>query len=313
MKIKEPPLVTVAIPLYNHAQFVEKCLDSITEETYPRIEVLVLDDGSTDASFEIVEKWQSKRKHGFSNFVLKRQENQGIPRTINKLVAMANGEYIALLASDDYLLPGGIEARIHHLEKHPHLLAVFGDCLVVNEQDEVICQSGVSQFHFKAARMDALKNEKLMTLETIIRWSVPGPVFLMRKSTCDVAGYYDETLTVEDRDYYFRLLAMKALGFVGYKVACYRWHSNNVVKSPVGGDRRRESLSTAALNAAGIAKGLLRMVFLLDAKRVSNPGWRKALNDNGIAGAVHSICISAIWMLLKTYQNVRLWASRCHT
>jgi glycosyltransferase involved in cell wall biosynthesis len=309
VKYEDLPLVSIIIPLHNNARFIEKCLESVKEETYPKIEVLVLDDGSTDESFHVAEHWCSKKKNNLWNVILKRQANRGITRTLNKLVRMASGEYIAILASDDYLLKGGIEARVKYLQNNPQLLAVFGDCLVVDEDNDIIYKSGITEIYPSSARINALKNKNLIALELALRWSVPGPVFLMRKCTCDIAGYYDESLTVEDRDFYLRLLTMEALGFVDYKVACYRWHDRNDTKNPVGDYMRDESWKIASLKASREAKGIFRIALIFDYKRKNNIGWRKAMKNRGVMGMINSIFITIIWKILHKYQDIRIWVS----
>jgi glycosyltransferase involved in cell wall biosynthesis len=312
MKSEVLPLVSVVIPLYNHAQFVGKCLESVAEETYPNLEVLVIDDGSKDDSYGRVREWYSRRERIFQNFEVLRQENQGIARTLNKLVRMAKGEFITVLASDDYLLRGGIDARVKHLTKNPHLLGVFGDCLVVDESDKVISESGVSEFFEKGARKKALKNQKLLPLELILRWSIPGPVFTMRKDACNIVGYYDETLAVEDRDFYLRLLIRGALGFVDYKVACYRWHAGNIGKDVIGWDLRKEALKIASLKASSMAKGILKIALILDYEmkldyQIKNDGnYRKKIGESSVKGTIKSILIRAAWKILSRYHNFRL-------
>ncbi len=258
------PLVSVIIPLYNHERYVERCLESIVKDGYPNIELLIIDDGSKDRSYEIAQEWCTKNRDKFSDIRIVQQENKGIANTLNRLVILANGMYISPIASDDCLLIGGIEARVQFLENNPNLLSVFGDCLVIDEMDNVLSCSGVSEFYDLGARKLALQNHKLIALELTLRWSVPGPIFLARKSTYDIVGYYDETLTVEDRDFFLRLLTKNALGFVDYKVACYRWHSDNLVKNPIGNSLRKNALKIAALKASREAKGLFKIALLVD-------------------------------------------------
>ena len=178
--MNQVPLISVLVPLYNHARYVVECLDSIAASRYPRIEVLVLDDGSTDDSLAIAESWRANNADRFAHFQLRSQANAGITCTLNRLVASSQGEYVALLASDDSLLPDGLSIRHEALQAHPEWLAVFGDCHVMDGDSKRVADSGVSGLYAHGARPAALLRPCLIQLELILRWSVPGPVMWTR-------------------------------------------------------------------------------------------------------------------------------------
>jgi alpha-1,6-rhamnosyltransferase len=223
------PLVSIIIPLYNHARYIERCLDSIADDAYPGTEIIMIDDGSRDDSHAVVERWSENRGaafHGEFRFI--RRENRGVTRTLNELVSLASGEYVAVLASDDYLLPGGISARVEYLRAHPEKMAVFADCTVVDDHGVGLHASGLADIY--GAQKEFLANDELLPYELIINWCVPGPVFMARRELYDLVGTYDETLAIEDWDFYLRLLARNLLGFVDFPVAAYRLHSGSSLK-----------------------------------------------------------------------------------
>lgn len=221
-----PPLVSVLIPLYNHARYIERCLNSVVDDTYPAKEIVMIDDGSRDDSKWIVERWRAGRGSEFrGRFCFISRENRGVTRTLNELVSLAEGDFVALLASDDYLLPGGIAAREEYLLAHPEKMAVFADCIVVDEHDGQTHASGLADIY--GNQKEYLANDKFLSYELIINWCVPGPVFMARREVYDIVGGYDETLAIEDWDYYLRLLAGNLLGFVDYPVAAYRLHGGS--------------------------------------------------------------------------------------
>src|SRR5512136_2848404 len=99
------PLVSIMVPLYKHEAYIGQCLDSILSDTYPHKELIVIDDGSPDGSAEVVRQWQEKNAEKLSGgFTFISRENRGISATLNELIALSRGEYIAIVASDDYLL-----------------------------------------------------------------------------------------------------------------------------------------------------------------------------------------------------------------
>lgn len=256
------PLVSILVPLYNHERFISQCLDSILQDPYPAKEIIVLDDGSADNSWSALQEWHVRNKSALPiPLKSKKRENRGLCRTLNELVSMASGEYIALLASDDYLLPGGIQARVDYLHGHPDKLAVFADCAVVDNDNQLICKSGIEEL--RKGRKKYLGYDNLCGYEVVFHWCVPGPVFMARRETYDIIGPYDETLLVEDWDYYLRLISRNAIGFLDYPVAAYRLHDRNMIKMISASDWIDWPLETVNKNISrlnGIRRCLLNVV-----------------------------------------------------
>ncbi|MHB8522753.1 MAG: glycosyltransferase [Limisphaerales bacterium] len=240
-------LVSVVIPLFNHARYVACCLTSLMDSGYRPLEILILDDGSTDNSFEVVQAWSARHSDPDVVVRLTRQPNQGLTRTLNRLVTRANGEFIVLLASDDYLLPGGVGWRVEALQNHPQWLAVFGDGMVVDEAGRKVHESWLTDR--LGANKRALANPRAIAMELILRWGLPGGALMVRRSAYDPAvgvGLYDETLPFEDRDFNLKALARGGLGFIDRTVSAYRQHPQNFFKVK---DRER---------LAGYYRGLYR-------------------------------------------------------
>ena len=216
------PLVSVLVPAYNHARYIGVCLDSILTDGYPNLEVIVLDDGSTDETFRLADEWFGINGRLLNNFTLMRQDNHGVAKTLNTLLRKFTGQYFVLLASDDMLLKGGIETRLVALNDSPNALAVFADAIGIDETGAVTCNSVlVDKFN---ASVRALSNCRTRPYELILNWCVPGPVFLAKREVLKSIGYYNESFRIEDRDYYLRLIAGDALVFTDGKVAAYRIH-----------------------------------------------------------------------------------------
>jgi glycosyltransferase involved in cell wall biosynthesis len=224
------PLVSIIVPLYNHAHYIEVTLESFVNEGHPNLEVVIIDDGSKDDSFAVAQAWLECHPNVFTNTSLERQENAGITKTLNRLLARANGEFITMVASDDLLLPGGIQARLVALERRPDWLAVFGDATVIDAEGRETASSALRKLN--RANIKALVSDKFRTQELILRWSVPGPVLLARRQTYDPVhglGGFNESRFLEDRFFYLQLLARKSLGFVENRVAAYRMHGQNTI------------------------------------------------------------------------------------
>lgn len=114
------PLVSVVIPVYNHEKYVAQSLTSVWEQSYPNIEMIVIDDGSRDNSCAVIEKlidpWQTSKKPGRKLTFIK-QPNQGAHATINRGLSLAAGDYLTILNSDDYYAPERIETIIDRLQQ----------------------------------------------------------------------------------------------------------------------------------------------------------------------------------------------------
>ena len=110
--MSDHPLVSVLVPVYNGERYLEEALDSVFAQGWEPLEVVVLDDGSTDSSAEIAQRYAVRYIH---------QENAGIAAARNAAIGAARGEIVAFLDADDVWLPGGLEARVSHLLGDPGL------------------------------------------------------------------------------------------------------------------------------------------------------------------------------------------------
>lgn len=123
------PLVSIVTPSYNQADYLEETIRSVLEQGYEPLEYVVVDDGSTDGSFELAERYGDR-------LTLIRQENSGQPAAINRGFAATNGELMGYLNSDDTLLPGALDTMVAELEREPKALLVYGDAYYSNERSE---------------------------------------------------------------------------------------------------------------------------------------------------------------------------------
>ena len=106
------PKVSVIIPTYNYGKYIEKAIDSVLAQTYKDFEIIVVDDGSTDNTREIIEtRYKDKVRYFY-------QENKGAPVARNKGIKESMGEYLVFLDADDWLMPMALLSRLEYLKKH---------------------------------------------------------------------------------------------------------------------------------------------------------------------------------------------------
>lgn len=216
--MEKHPLVSFLVPCYNHQKYIEKTLNSIIAEEYPNAELIVLDDGSSDRSFEIAENWG--KTHPGLAYKLIRRENRGVCATMNELLSLSRGTYIRYCASDDLIESGSTTKMIRAL-KLSGKRGAFGDCVVINDDGHEISSSSIA---FKKSTRQLYEKHLLRAI--VGNWAIVGPSILYSRDAFSNGGF-DENLVVEDWDFYLRLLASNELTFIPEVVAKYRVHGNN--------------------------------------------------------------------------------------
>jgi len=132
------PLISVIIPTYNHENYVQETINSIINQTYQNIELVIIDDGSTDSTWQKIQEMKIECEKRFSKIYFETKTNEGIALTLNKLLAQTTGDYIYLIASDDLAKPNAIEKQVEFLEKNPEYSLVVGDNEIIDSKG-VIC------------------------------------------------------------------------------------------------------------------------------------------------------------------------------
>lgn len=213
------PLVSVVIPAYNHERFIEAAVESVWAQTYPHAEIIVVDDGSTDATPEIAERLS--RKSPIPMTVI-RKANGGVSSALNVGIGRAAGPYVSVLGSDDVFLPCKHEAMIGWLETEDgaSVGACFADAYVMDEAGQ------------RGHLLSSIWNLRgPFTLPAVLNhsasWVAPSAVY--RTAVIREVGGFDETLRFEDFDFVARLLTVSAAHYIDVPVCCYRvGHGSNL-------------------------------------------------------------------------------------
>lgn len=255
-----PGLVSVIMPAYNAARFIRKSIDSILCQSYRNFEIIVVDDGSTDQTLEILGSYHGQLR-------VYSQVNGGPSHARNNALAHASGEFVWFLDADDLLAPEALRATVAHLSADRDADVAIGKWAYVDESGRV-----TSDFFLgcKQGPTDPPILFRRMLLQTL----VPTGTSLFRRSALSVCGGWDENLwCAEDRDLWLRLLEMGCrFDFLDVPVALYRQHESNStlnlarVELHMGlflekwfGDRACENLSRAHLKPYAWALALLYM------------------------------------------------------
>lgn len=133
MKPASLPLVTIVTPSFNQADYLEATIKSVLEQSYPHIEYIIMDGGSTDGSVDVIQKYAGKLRYWES------AKDKGQTDAINKGFNRAKGDILAWLNSDDtYANPNAIADAVNFLLANPEVAMVYADCDFINEQGQVI-------------------------------------------------------------------------------------------------------------------------------------------------------------------------------
>ncbi len=208
-----PPRVFVAVPSYNHAPFVERCLRSIISQTLPPAKVLVIDDGSTDGSPSIIEKVLADCPFDCE---LIARGNRGLCATLNEAFALSTGEYFAYLGSDDIWLPTLLAEQTRLLNSRPEAVLAFAHAYLIDEDDNVI---GTTKEWTDFADGDMLP---LLLSGTIFS----SPAVLYRRSALEKHAW-NEAARLEDYEMYLRLAGEGDFARNPKILAAWRQHGVN--------------------------------------------------------------------------------------
>jgi glycosyltransferase involved in cell wall biosynthesis len=206
--IHKYPLVSVIIACYNGAAFLEEALRSALAQSHPEMEVVVVDDGSTDCSPEIAKRWPVR-------YI--RQENRGTSEARNVGVRECKGSYVVFLDADDRLRPEAVRCGLRSLEVHPDCAIAVGDHVFISAAGSLLANSTKvcpGHSHYEAL----LKSNFIEVISSV----------LFRRSIFDEVGGFDTTLAAaEDYELYLRIARARRVCCHPAIVAEYRKHEAN--------------------------------------------------------------------------------------
>ncbi len=219
------PLVSVAVPAYRHEKYIETCLASICDQTYPELELVLIDDGSPDDTFRIASEFLANRRNRFRRIVLERRDNRGVCANSNACIQACNGEWVHLIGSDDRLYPEKVSRVQAAIEawKVPDLALVHTDT-------DTIDAKGTVRPVRKADRHAPPGPD-----HAAYRWLfhhnlISNPSIALRREAFLDTGGFDPSLPLEDIDCWLRLSTRYAIARIPEVLASYRKHPGNSLR-----------------------------------------------------------------------------------
>ncbi len=207
-----PPTVSVIIPTYNRAHLIREALESVFSQTYRDYEVIVVDDGSTDNTREILASYRD-RIH------IVWQENQGISAARNRGILLARGKYLAFLDSDDRWLPEKLERQVSYLDQNSYMGLVSSHLWRY--------EIGKEKERERVPRSIGRSFGELVTGPNFIDTST----VVIRKRCIEVVGNFDESMpAAEDWELWVRIAKRFGIHCMEDILAEHRWHPANTTK-----------------------------------------------------------------------------------
>jgi glycosyltransferase involved in cell wall biosynthesis len=207
------PLVSVVIPTYNRTQQTIAAIESVLAQTYPNLEVIVVDDGSRDGSSQVIQRFISQRTNGCHQILFVRQPNQGASAARNTGISKARGEYIAFLDSDDSWDPEKLECQMQALEQFKNECgACFTDARLVNNSGMDISSFQLHGRNYK--HLMGIDRDALNSLAASFSGFWVSSLLVRADIARQIGGFSQDISFVEDRDFHFRLSLVTSVAYV---------------------------------------------------------------------------------------------------
>lgn len=234
------PLVTIGVPNYNYAHFIIRTLESVARQDYPNIELVIVDDCSTDNSIAVIETWIENYKGNIRTRFIKNNFNNGLTANCNLILKNASGKYIQFLDADDLILPGKIKTQVEQMEVLEVAALIYSDVFVIDEKDEIIENSYLNSIGYNKSIMPSGKiQEQLFDFNFI-----PLPSVLVRTAYIHEASGFDETLSVQDYYLWLKITEKHTVIYMPGPTAMYRVHAHSMSNSRSTNPRSVDSILT---------------------------------------------------------------------
>ncbi len=257
MNTKDFPLVSVLIPAYNHENYIQETIESIINQTYPNIELIILDDGSKDKTWEKITELKQKCENRFVKIHFETKQNEGTCITLNKLLKLSSGEFVYIIASDDLTKPQAIEKEVKFLQDNPDYALAVGD-------NEYVDSMGKQIFRTQKAFTSNIKNAKYKTVKeflssklkidflsddfgsykTLYKENYIPNGYLIRKNIFETIGNFTKNAPLEDFWLMLQISKYKKMKYIDEILFSYRIHDTNTI----GNSTRMRELTTKTRN-----------------------------------------------------------------
>jgi glycosyltransferase involved in cell wall biosynthesis len=237
----DTPLVSIILPTYNGKLYIAQSIESCLTQTYENIELIIVDDGSTDETSLIIDYWRNKDSRIKT---IQHKKNVGLPKSLNSGHKVCNGEYLTWTSDDNYYHRYAIQKMLQVLFQNPAIGMVYSDYYVIDAKNQIVGENKVSP------------------IEMLSEQNVIGASFVYRRSVFNKTGYYsNRTIFAEDYDYWLRIAAHNVVFPIHETLYYYRIHGNTI-SSQIGKDKVRLAADFA------LAKNISRLKWLSKEQKI---------------------------------------------
>ncbi|MFH1561035.1 MAG: glycosyltransferase family 2 protein [Patescibacteria group bacterium] len=206
---RKQPLISVVMPAYNAGSYLVEAIESVLGQTYENFEFIIVNDGSTDNTWEIIKQYAKKDKRITA---IKNKSNLGVSAAANIATSEAKGKFIARMDADDVSFSDRLEKQVEFLQKNKEVVAVGGQCIVIDKNNNIIGDKTFPTNTKKLAEM--------------IFWAIPiqQPSIMINRSLLpkNFVWYPVDFSSAEDVDLYFRFLKYGQLANLNDWLIFYR-------------------------------------------------------------------------------------------
>ena len=209
-------IVSIIIPIYNSEKYLEECLNSVLSQTYSNIEIIAIDDGSTDSSFEILQKFSDK-----INIIS--QKNSGLALALNTGINKMAGRWFKWFSPDDLMYPHTIETLVNEAKKYPNNTIIYSNWIIIDDSGNIVREFNESNYN-ELSEFDY--NVRLLDGQQINVNTALIPTSLLKK--CNIRKL-DDPIAI-DYDFFLNSALLHNIKFhlIPESLVKYRIHSNQL-------------------------------------------------------------------------------------
>lgn len=208
-------IISVIMSVYNNESFLSLAIESVLDQTFREFELLITDDASTDASYQIIQDYAKLDER----IVFQRnQKNIGLTKNLNKMLSLAEGNYVARMDSDDICDPKRFEKQLEVFIKYPKIDVIFTDTILIDSEGNTICKKWIPQ-----------STHRILSLMPVYSYITHPSVMIRKETLMQYNGYNELYAVAQDWELWLRLINNnRKFYYLQDTLLYYRLHGNSV-------------------------------------------------------------------------------------
>lgn len=228
-KKSNSPAVSVLMAVYNARPFLGQAVGSILAQTFSDFEFIIIDDGSSDGSKEVLEHYAVRDER---IRLISRPDNRGLTKTLNEGLTHVRAPLVARMDADDIAMPKRLRLQVDYLRRHPSCVLVGGQVLLIDEKGGRACHEELPAYYedlWKGMPLDHAEIDQSLLIEG---WPLMHPAVLMRRDALqEVNGYREQFKVCQDHDLFLRMAEVGRVANLPNVLIKYRCHPSQVTQT----------------------------------------------------------------------------------